>query len=131
MASDTFNNSPCLQMKNKKTPLQVASDSEVNVNQKYYHTFGCPAYVLNSNIQQGKPFGKWNNRAEVGIYVGPSPHHNRNVGLILNRKTGLVSPQFNIKYDNNFDTVKELDVVEDWKIQAGFVCSEGDKRKRK
>ena len=115
MASDTFNNSPCLQMKNKKTPLQVASDSEVNVNQKYYHTFGCPAYVLNSNIQQGKPFGKWNNRAEVGIYVGPSPHHNRNVGLILNRKTGLVSPQFNIKYDNNFDTVKELDVVKDWK----------------
>ena len=44
------------------------------------------------------------------------------MGLILNQKTGLVSPQFHIKYDNNFDTVKELDMVEDWKIQAGFVA---------
>ena len=48
-------------MKNKKTPLQVASDSDVNVNQKHYHTFGCPAYVLNSNLQQGQPFSKWDN----------------------------------------------------------------------
>ena len=56
-------------MENKKTPLQVASDSDVNVNQKHYHTFGCPTYVLNSNLQQGQPFGKWDNQAEVGIYI--------------------------------------------------------------
>ena len=56
------------------------------------------------------------------IYISPSPNRNRVVGLILNQKTGLVSPQFHIKYDNNFDTVKELDVVEDWKIRAGFVA---------
>ena len=81
------------------------SGSDVNINPKHYHTFGFPAYVLNSSLQQNKPFGKWTSRANVRIYLGPSPHHNHNVGMILSRRTGLVSPQFHIKYDNNFDSV--------------------------
>ena len=61
MASDIFNNSPCLQVESNKTPLQVASGSNVNLNQKHYHPFGCPAYVLDSNLQEGKPFDKMDN----------------------------------------------------------------------
>ena len=121
MASNTYNNSPSLQLPSSKTPLQVLSGSDVNTNPKHHHSFGCPAYVLTSDLQQGKPFGKWKRRAEVGIYLGPSPHHNRNVGLILNRKTGLVSPQFHIKYDNSFDTTNDIEAQEEWKIRAGFV----------
>ena len=41
--------------------------------------------------------------------------------MILYRKTGLVSSQFHIKYDNNFDTATELDIQEEWKVNAGFV----------
>ena len=121
MASDSFNNSPNLQSSQKQTPLQIISGSDVDTNLKHYHSFGCPAYILSSELQQGKPFGKWKSRAEVGIYLGRSPHHNRNVGLILNRSTGLVSPQFHVKYDNNFDTVDEISAQEDWKVKAGFV----------
>ena len=121
MASDTFNNSPNLQSSFKLSPMQMVSKSMVDINPKHFHTFGCPAYVLNSDLQQNKPFGKWKSRAEVGIYLGLSPHHNRNVGMILSRSTGLVSPQFHIKYDNNFDTVNEITTVEDWKFKAGFV----------
>ena len=94
MASEVYNNAPCIQNDAYKTPLQIVSHSNVNINSKHYHTFGCPAYVLDSDLQQGKPYRKWKNRAEVGIYIGRLPHHNRNVGLVLNRKTGLVSPQF-------------------------------------
>jgi hypothetical protein len=42
-------------------------------NLRHFHTFGCPAYVL-SNGQQ-KSIGKWEPRAHVGIYLGPSPRH--------------------------------------------------------
>lgn len=130
MASDTFNNSPCLQSSTKKSPLQIVSKSDVHINPKHFHTFGCPAYILNSDLQQSKPFGKWKSRAEVGIYLGRSPHHNRSVGMVLNRSTGLVSPQFHIKYDNNFDTVDELTTMEEWKVKAGFIQNPNDAREK-
>ena len=59
MASDIFNNSPSMQHIGFKSPLQVASGSEVQMNPKHHHTFGCPTYVLHSDLQQNKPFGKW------------------------------------------------------------------------
>ena len=31
-----------------------------------------------------------------------------------------MSPQFHIKYDENFDTVKDTETQEGWKIKAGF-----------
>ncbi len=50
-------------------------------------------------------FPKWKERSKVGIYLGRSPHHASTVPLILNTQTGLVSPQFHVIYDDNFDTV--------------------------
>jgi len=50
-------------------------------------------------------YGKWKERSRVGIYLGRSPHHAATVPLILNTQTGLVSPQFHVVYDDNFDTV--------------------------
>ena len=51
---------------------------------------------------------KWDPRARMGIYVGRSPSHASNVGLILNPRTGHVSPQFHVVYDDNFTTVPYL-----------------------
>ena len=44
----------------------------------------------------------------MGIYVGRSPSHASNVGLILNPRTGHVSPQFHVVYDDDFTTVPYL-----------------------
>ena len=44
----------------------------------------------------------------MGIYVGRSPSHASTVGLILNPRTGHVSPQFHIVYNDNFTTVPYL-----------------------
>ena len=44
----------------------------------------------------------------MGIYVGRSPLHASNVGLILNPRTGHVSPQYHVVYDNDFTTVPYL-----------------------
>ncbi len=44
----------------------------------------------------------------MGIYVGRSQHHAGNVALVLNPKTGLVSPQFHVVFDDDFTTVPHL-----------------------
>ena len=47
-------------------------------------------YVLSEALQSGKPHHKWKERARIGIYLGQSPIHNRNVALVLHRHTGHV-----------------------------------------
>jgi hypothetical protein len=44
----------------------------------------------------------------MGIYVGRSPSHTTNVGLILNPRTKHVLPQFCVVYDDDFMTVPYL-----------------------
>ncbi len=53
----------------------------------------------------------------MGIYVGRSPNHAGSVALVLNPKTGLVSPQYHVIFDDNFTTVLHLcndTVPENW-----------------
>jgi hypothetical protein len=51
---------------------------------------------------------KWDPRAWLGIYLGRSPTHAGNVALVLNPKTGLVSPQYHVVFDDEFTTVPHL-----------------------
>jgi hypothetical protein len=44
----------------------------------------------------------------MGLYVGCSPSHAANVSLILNPRTGHISPQFHIVFDDDFTTVPYL-----------------------
>jgi hypothetical protein len=60
--------------------------------------------VLNKEIQDGKKARKWIDRTRIGINLGPSPRHASSVALILNLKTGLVSPQFHCQYDDLFES---------------------------
>ena len=122
MANEVYNNSPCFQLQNKMTPLQRVSGTSVQVNKKHFKTFGCPVYVLDNQLQLGKPFAKWKERARMGIYLGQSPQHNRNIALVLNRDNGLVSPQFHIICDNNFTTVVDDSSNANWMVRAGFVA---------
>jgi hypothetical protein len=61
----------------------------------------------------------------VGVYLGRSPSHFRSVALILDINTGLVSPQFHIKLDPLFQTVRGDTQQEShkslWQIKSGFV----------
>ena len=121
LANDMYNVSPCFQLEDNKSPLQSISGSSVSINKKHYRPFGCPAFVLHNALQQNKPHSKWSERARVGIYLGKSPHHDRNVALILNRETGLVSPQFHVLYDEKFHTVTDDEFDSNWKVKTGFV----------
>ena len=95
----------------------------VNNNKKHWKPFGCPVSVLDESLQTGTPFSKWKQRARVGIYLGQSPIHNRNVALVLNRNTGHVSPQFHVKFDSSFQTVRQDQLECTWQQSTFFVIT--------
>ena len=93
-----------------KTPdMKFSGVAAINVRVKDQHTWGSPAYILDSRLQtNSKGVPKWEPRCRLGIFVGYSPVHARNVALILNPKSGLISPQFHVVYDDDFSTVPFL-----------------------
>lgn len=132
--NDVYNISPH-QKGDGQTPLELFTDVQVAPNLKDYHPFGCPVYCLHNKLQAGKNINKWLPRARLGIYLGFSPNHARNVGLVLNPRTGLVSPQFHAKYDDLWETVgyhrNKVEDVSAWKGKAGFQANGEPKRVKK
>jgi len=58
------------------------------------------------------------------MYLGCLPQHARDISLVLNLDTGLVSPQFHVKLDSNFQTPRKKGAqmpTSSWQIKCGFV----------
>ena len=88
------------------SPMEIFSGSKSDYSSvKTAKTWGCPAYVLDPRLQDGKKIPKWDPRARRGQFVGISPRHASNIGMIRNLSTGYISPQFHVVYDNEFQTV--------------------------
>ena len=98
--------------------MKFSNTKAVNVQLKHYQKFGCPVYTLDSRLQTNpKGVPKWEPRSRLSIYVGHSPAHTGSVALFLNPKTGLVSSQYHVVYDNQFSTVhhmRDLTVLPNW-----------------
>jgi hypothetical protein len=105
-----------------KTRLEIFANTPVSPNIKHHHHIGVPAYVLTDELQAGKKIPKWLPRARVGIYLGKSPRHARNVSLVLNPRTGMTSAQYHVRFDDTFDTVSSLreDSHGWWLQKCGF-----------
>ena len=100
LGNQAYNDTPLLGNAQGKTPTQMFTSIEVQDNQNHWKPFGCPTFVLTPSLQDPQRIHhKWKRRAELGIYLGPSPVHHRNVAPILNPATGLVIPQFHVKFD--------------------------------
>ena len=101
-------------------PLEIFSGMK-NDSNKYpimgrQRTWGCPAYVLEPGLRDGGKIPKWQPRSRRGMFVGLSMQHAASVGNILNVRTGTITPQFHVVYDNYFETVHAGDdkVPEVW-----------------
>jgi hypothetical protein len=92
------------------TPYETLAGIDASkIKVSNFHTFGSPCYVLDQRLQSGSSMiPKWELRAQMGIYVGRSPSHASNVALVLNPRTGHVSPQFHVVFDDDFTTVEYL-----------------------
>ena len=121
IANEEWNNAPNPRDQERLSPIQRFSGTKVQRNVNHSAPFGCPTYVLTSELQARLPFHKWKSRANVGIYLGKLPMHARNVALIMDRNSGQVSPQYHVKFDVAFDTVQHHPLECTWMAKAGFV----------
>jgi len=67
--------------------------------------WGCPVYVLEPSLQDGKKIPKWLPQSRRGQFLGFSLNHATTVGLIKNVITGYVSPQYHFVCDELFSTI--------------------------
>ena len=68
--------------------------------------WGCPLYVLNPKLQDGKKLPKWKAKSRRGLYLGVSPEHSSTVARVLNPDTGRITPQYHVVFDEAFSTVR-------------------------
>jgi hypothetical protein len=73
------------------------------------HVWGCPLYVLNPKIQQGKKLPRWEPRSKRGMFLGLSQQHASEVTLVLNLGTGSITTQFYVVFDDLFTTVPSIE----------------------
>ena len=104
-----------------KSPEELFTGSPVRPTTKFLHAFGCPVYVLRDALQSGNSLPKWDEQSRVGVYLGHSSQHAQNVSLILNPRTGHISPQFHCVFDDNFDSAK-TDTAES-RIRYSAICN--------
>ena len=91
------------------SPNEIWSRSRSDHSElKRTHPFGCPVYVLDPTLQDGKKIPKWNSRARLGMFVGFSHEHSSLAPLVLNLQTGHISPQYHVIFDDKFETVPSL-----------------------
>ena len=117
-ATDRMNNLH-IDMHGQTPEMKFSNNIGSSTRLRHFHTFGCFVYILDARLQSvvggGPP--KWDPRACIEIYLGHSPSHSGSVALVMNPKTGIVSPQFHLLFDDNFETVPHLragTVPENW-----------------
>jgi hypothetical protein len=93
-------------------PIEIFTGSKIPEDReplKHSHVWGCPAYVLNPQLQDGMRIRKWVTQLRRGQCMGVSPEHSTSDGRIQNLDTGHISsPQFHIVYDDHFSTVSGI-----------------------
>ena len=98
-----YNNMPKRDL--KIAPLELFSNTKIDpTHLRRLHVFGCPTFVLDPKLQDGKKLPKWNPRSRRGQFLGYSKEHSTTIGQILNLRTGYITPQFHVVYDDFFQT---------------------------
>ena len=88
------------------TPLELITRQKADYKDLLRsHVWGCPAYVLEPKLQNGQKLPKWNRRSRLGQFLGYSDEHSSLVANIRHLKTGYVSPQYHVVFDDLFQTV--------------------------
>jgi hypothetical protein len=91
------------------------------------HISGCPVFALQNVLASGSQLPRWSPCVRLGLNLGPSPMHARNIYLILNLVTGCVSPQYPCCFDDFFEMTHHVapDVSGTiyWQQLANLVCA--------
>eukprot|EP00957_Ditylum_brightwellii_P072341 5498478-Ditylum_brightwellii.AAC.1 len=80
------------------------------------HVWGCPEYVLDPTLQDGKKLPKWSPQKCHGQFLGWSKQHASTVALIQNFRTGSIALQFYMVIDNWFTTVAQMNTDDNFVV---------------
>ena len=64
-----------------------------------------PVNVLDPVLATGKKSPRWQPRSHKGIFIGFSPVRSSDVPSVLNLRTGHISPQYHVVFDDTFSTI--------------------------
>jgi hypothetical protein len=88
-------------------PMEIFTGSTMDCEYlRRCRVWGCPSFVLDPRLADGKKIPKWALRALQGQFLGFSKAHSTTVGLIRHLSTGYITPQYHVLYDELFTTVK-------------------------
>ena len=88
------------------TPLELLTKMKANHKDLLRtHIWGCPMFVLDPKLQDGRKIPKWNRCSRQGQFLGFSDEHSSLVANVRNLTTGYVSPQYHVVFDDLFQTV--------------------------
>ena len=99
-----YNNTP--RIDSNLAPIEVWSGCKSDYHALHSaHVWGCPVYVLDPRLQDGKKLPKWQPRSRQGQFLGRSTRHASSAAKVLNLRTGNISTQFHVVFDDWFTTV--------------------------
>jgi hypothetical protein len=91
------------------SPWEQFTGERSKLDQNDMHPLLCPVYVIDRRMQEGTSPPKWTKRTIQKVYVCHLHHYSKSVPMSWGPKTKLVSPQFHVTFDDNFDTVQAPD----------------------
>ena len=102
-----------LQIDNKgRTPESILHGVNVeDVLVKSFHILFSPIYVIDARLQNSGGAGppKWEPRSRIGLYLRHLPFHAGSFALLWNPTKGRGSPQYQVSFDNEFNTVPYME----------------------
>ena len=102
-----FNNFPAVDT--GVLPNEVWSQTKSSIdNFQQAHVWGCLAYVLEAELQDGKKIPKRDPRERLEMFVGFSPIYSSLVPLVLNVRTGKISQHYHVVFEDECLTVNSL-----------------------
>ncbi len=88
------------------TPMELLTKQKADHHDILHsHVWGCPLYVLKPKLQNGQKLPKWNCWSRLGQFLGYSDEHSSLVANIRHLKTGFVSSQYHVVFDDLLKTV--------------------------
>ena len=104
-----------------RSPLEVFTKTKSDHRELLRaHVWGCPVFVLDPKLQDGKKLPKFNRRARMGQFVGFSDEHSSLVAKVRNLSTNFISPQFHVIFDDKFTTIQNDTKLEDTSLESIF-----------
>ena len=92
-----------------------ASNSQIRLDHGRFTSIDTMQHIENTDIltsvhsplQPDEYTIEGERRSRMVVFLGFSKQHANTVGMVLNLSTGHVSPQWNLIYDNSFETAKD------------------------